>query len=63
MGVGGASLSGGVLGAFFLRGAGWDFPAAEGRVSKPVEAFEMSFTKLSPLQKNAENDSDSLQED
>ena len=26
-GVGGASLSGGVLGAFLLRGAGWDFSA------------------------------------
>ena len=27
VGVGGASLSGGVLGAFLLRGAGWDFSA------------------------------------
>ena len=27
VGVGGASFSGGVLGAFLLRGAGWDFSA------------------------------------
>ena len=27
VGVGGASLSGGVLGAILLRGAGWDFSA------------------------------------
>ena len=66
VGVGGASLSVGVLGAFLLRGVGWDFSACwrEGMGlitgnhinqrlvnSKPVEAFEMSFTKLSPLTK------------
>ena len=63
VGVGGASLSRGVLGAFLLRGAGWISLLAEGRAwvlitanrmnqclvnFKPVEAFQMSFTNRSP---------------
>ena len=64
--MGGASLTGGVLGAFLLREQDGISLLAEGRVwglitgnrvnqclvnSTPVEAFEMSFTKLSPIPK------------
>ena len=67
VGVGGASLSSGSVGGFpskgrrmglslLAEGVGWGLISGNHINqclvnSKPVEAFEMSFTKLSPLQK------------